>query len=236
MKDSIQVRKVQNLGDNRNKGSCVHSGGPNETRDHAPSIVFLDDPLPPDLPASPSCAACNQGFSNDEAYFACLLECVIVGDAKPALVRREKIAALMRRRPKLTAEMTALKRYEGDRVVFSFDHKRIENVVLKLARCHVAYEMNEPRIDEPELVWFQPLSLMAPEAIDAFENDQNEVAVWPEVGSRAMHRLLVADDNAFSEGWLNIQPDRYRYKVTLESGLRVRIVLREYLACEVLWN
>lgn len=230
------MRKVQNLGDNRSKGSCVHCGGPNETRDHAPSIVFLDDPLPPDLPASPSCAACNQGFSNDEAYFACLLECVIVGDADPALVQREKIAALMHNRPKLTAEIAALKRHQDDRASFSFDHKRIENVVLKLARCHVAYEMNEPRIDEPEIVWFQPLSLMPPEELDAFKNDQNDVAVWPEVGSRAMHRLLIADDNAVSGGWLNIQPNRYRFRVTVDSGLRVKMVLREYLACEVLWS
>lgn len=230
------MRKIQNLGDNRHKGSCVHCGGPNETRDHAPSVVFLDEPLPPDLPASPSCAACNQGFSNDEAYVACLLECVMVGDANPALVQREKIAALMRGRPKLTAKIAALKRYEGECVIFLFDQKRIENVVLKLARCHVAYEMNEPRIDKPDSVWFQPLSLMTPEALDAFENDQNDVAVWPEVGSRAMHRLLIAEDNAFSEGWLDIQPGRYRFKVTLESGLRVRMVLREYLACEVHWN
>lgn len=230
------MRKVQNLGDNRNKGSCVHCGGPNETRDHAPSIVFLDDPLPPDLPASPSCAACNQGFSSDEAYVACLLECVIAGDAKPALMQREKIAALMRRRPKLTAMIAALKRQQRDRVSFSFDHKRIENVILKLARCHVAYEINEPRIDEPELVWFQPLSLMPPEELDAFENDRNEVAIWPEVGSRAMHRLLVADDNAFREGWINVQPGRYRFKVSLESGVQVRMVLREYLAGEVSWN
>lgn len=229
------MRKIQNLGDNRNKGSCVHCGGPNETRDHAPSVVLLDDPLPPDLPASPSCAACNQGFSKDEAYFACLLECVMVGDANPALVQRDKIASLMRRRPALTAELAALKRSDGDRVIFSFDHQRVENVVLKLARCHVAYEMNEPRTDEPEHIWFQPLSVMSCDELNAFENEPDSLAVWPELGSRAMQRLLISDDNAFSEGWLNIQPGRYRFKVTLEAGLRVRMVVREYLACEVLW-
>lgn len=119
------MRKVQNFGDDRNKSACVHCGGPNETRDHAPSVVFLDDPLPPDLPASPSCASCNQGFSNDEAYLACLLECVIVGSADPARIEREKIAALMRRRPSLTAELASLRQEEHGRTIFSFDRERV---------------------------------------------------------------------------------------------------------------
>ncbi|NMM43602.1 hypothetical protein HH303_03875 [Rhodospirillaceae bacterium KN72] len=82
------VQKFQNWGDNRNKGTCVHCGAPNETRDHAPSIIFLDDPLPSDLPVSPSCARCNQGFSDDELYLAALLESVISGTADPEKIGR----------------------------------------------------------------------------------------------------------------------------------------------------
>lgn len=230
------MRKVQNFGDDRNKGSCVHCGGPNETRDHGPSVVFLDDPLPPDLPASPSCAACNQGFSNDEAYLACLLECVVAGSVDPATIGREKIAALMRRRPSLVTELAALRREEDGLIVFSFDRQRVENVIVKLARCHAAYELNEPRTDEPHSVWFTPLETLTKGQREDFEGGGDDLSVWPEVGSRAMQRLLVLDDSAFSEGWLDIQPGRYRFRIAQEDGLRVRMVIREYLACEVRWD
>ncbi|MGS1015514.1 very short patch repair endonuclease [Allosphingosinicella humi] len=230
------MRKVQNFGDDRNKGSCVHCGGPNETVDHAPSVVLLDAPLPPDLPTSPSCAACNQGFSNDEAYLACLLECVVAGSADPAKIGREKIAALIRRRPSLAAELAALRREEGGRIAFSFDRQRVENVIVKLARCHVAYEINEPRTDEPDSVWFTPLEAMTEVQRQEFEDGGDDLAVWPEVGSRAMQRLLIVDDDAFGEGWLDVQPGRYRFRTSVDDGLRVRMVIRGYLACEVRWD
>jgi hypothetical protein len=33
-----------------------------------------------------------------------------------------------------------------------------------------------------------------------------------------------------------VQPDRYRYVVAESDGVLVRIVLREYLGCEVRWD
>ena len=230
------MRKVQNFGDDRNKGWCVHCGGPNETRDHAPSIVFLDDPLPSDLPASPSCASCNQGFSNDEAYLACLLECVIAGATDPARIEREKIAALLRRRPTLAAELTAARREEDNKIIFAVDQPRVRNVVQKLARCHAAFELNEPRTEEPDTLWFAPLSLLDNAALQNFEDDGSNINIWPEVGSRAMMRMLAVGSEAFGAGWLDVQPGRYRYRTSQGDGLRVRIVIREYLACEVAWE
>lgn len=230
------MQKVQNHGDDRNKGSCVHCGGANETRDHAPSLVFLDDPLPPDLPASPSCANCNQSFSNDEAYLACLLECVAAGKTEPDNMAREKIAALMRHRPSLVAELEAARRVEAGQTVFFCDQERVRKVVLKLARCHAAFEQNEPRTDEPEAIWFRPLSLMSEQEREEFEGSECGLALWPEVGSRAMMRTLVVGNEAFGAGWLEVQPGRYRYRVSQEDGQRIQFVIREYLACEVVWG
>jgi len=42
-------------GDDRNKGFCVHCGGPSETIDHVPSKVLLDEPYPENLMAAPAC-------------------------------------------------------------------------------------------------------------------------------------------------------------------------------------
>jgi hypothetical protein len=62
------------------------------------------------------------------------------------------------------------------------------------------------------------------------------LSVWPEIGSRAMQRLLVADSQTQDFPWLDVQAGRYRYFVVTEGTVLVRIVVSEYLACEVLWE
>ena len=57
--------------DSRNKGFCVHCGGPYETDDHVPSKVLLDEPYPDNLIVCPSCLKCNNELSDDETYLAC---------------------------------------------------------------------------------------------------------------------------------------------------------------------
>ena len=51
-----------------------------------------------------------------------------------------------------------------------------------------------------------------------------------------MNRMLVTGTDVFGGGWLEVHPDRYRYRVSQDGGMRVSIVLREYLACEVVWD
>ena len=58
-------------------------------------------------------------------------------------------------------------------------------------------------------------------------------AIWPEVGSRAMQRLAMAYPNTPS--WIVVQPGRYRYVACVDDIVLVRMVLSEYLACEVIW-
>ena len=68
---------VENFGDVRQTQFCVHCGGPTETKDHAPSKVFLDHPYPLTKPTLPSCGECNNGFSDDEEYLSAFVECVV---------------------------------------------------------------------------------------------------------------------------------------------------------------
>jgi hypothetical protein len=64
-----------------------------------------------------------------------------------------------------------------------------------------------------------------------------DVNVWPEVGSRAMQRLVVSPPRGtVSPGWVVVQDDRYRYLAVAEHSILVRIVVSEYLACEVVWS
>jgi hypothetical protein len=113
---------------------------------------------------------------------------------------------------------------------------RVNRVVLKLARCHAAFELNEPQLHDPSHLGIKPLSLMTEDEREAFERDDDALDVWPEVGSRAMQRVLVAGTDAFVEGWVTVQEGNYRFRTSQANGLTVKIVLREYLGCEIVWD
>jgi hypothetical protein len=232
------MRHFSCYGDSRNKGFCVHCGGPDETKDHVPSKVLLDEPLPANVAVSPACLSCNNGLSIDEEYLACLLECVVVGDVDLNKIERQKVAHILQINTRLADRLRRARRVVDGQPLWDFEAPRVRNVLLKLARGHAAYELNEPQLGEPDVFCFRPLCTMTQTERGDFEQerDSGPLALWPEVGSRAMQRLLVAGPEAFEEGWLVVQDGRYRYRTSQHSGLRVRMVLREYLACEVTWE
>ena len=81
-------------------------------------------------------------------------------------------------------------------------------------------------------MWFAPFASIDGVAREDFESGPTW-SLWPEVGSRGMQRLA----SGFPDGdaWLDVQPGRYRYMTHVQAGPAVRIVLSEYLACEVSW-
>ena len=93
--------------DDRLKGHCVYCGGSEETRDHVPSKVLLDEPYPEDLPVVPACLECNNGFSLDEEYLACFLECVLCGTVDPRALKRDRIRRKLQDNPNLLALIAA---------------------------------------------------------------------------------------------------------------------------------
>jgi hypothetical protein len=230
------MRQVPDYADIRNKGFCVHCGAADETSDHVPSKTFLDEPFPENLPVSPSCFRCNNNLSLDEEYLACLLECVIAGAVDPDKIERPRVARSLTRKHRLTDRLKKARHTVGEQVVWDFEADRIRGVLLKLARGHAAFELNEPRIDAPDAFSFKPLTAMTSGERDVFEgNSEARLAPWPEVGSRAMHKLLIVGSDVYEEGWLVVQEGRYRYRTSQDDGLRVRLVIREYLACETAW-
>ncbi len=227
------MKRLENNGDQRNQGFCVHCGGVYKTDDHVPPKLWLDDPLPENLAIAPSCRKCNKACAENEAYLACLLECVIAGSSDPAKLRRPKVAKLLASNFSLAEKMDSASRTENGQIVWNIEADRVKQGLLKLARCYAAYELNEPRTDEPESVLWMPLQSMTPDQIEEFENP-DVPAVWPEVGSRAMSRLVVTGDG-YENGWIEVQPGNYRFMALCDGSLRIRMVLREYLACEVEW-
>ena len=86
------------------------------------------------------------------------------------------------------------------------------------------------------MLGFKPLLAMGNSERAVFEHSDEALAAWPEVGSRAMQRLIVGGSDVFREGWLVVQEGNYRYCVSGDGGLTVKMVLREYLACHVAWE
>jgi hypothetical protein len=226
------MRQLPSHGDDRNKGWCVYCGGSEETGDHVPSRVLLDEPFPENLPVVPACGSCNGSFSRDEEYLACVVECAIAGSLASA-AKRLRVGAILDRSAGLTARLNSA-RYESDgQVGFSAEIDRVRNVLVKLARGHAAFEENEPQLDEPASVLFAPFTAMNERQRADFESARDRRGFWPEGGSRAMYRVLLGDVG--SNGWVEVQPGRYRYRVH-PGGRRVHIVIAEYLAAEVTWE
>jgi len=225
--------QLRNLGDSRQTGFCCYCGKNTETRDHVPSKVFLDEPYPENLPVVFACQSCNEGFSLDEEYLACLIECVVCGTVDYMGVERKKIASIFQRKPALVSRFAQARKEVGDGLAFSAELPRIKNVLLKLARGHAVYELNEPQLDEPSCLTCIPLFGMDPGQRVKFEALPRSLKS-PEVGSRSSQRLVVNEPGLVL--WMTVQQGRYRYLAFVDSGIIIRIVIREYLACEIGWD
>ena len=239
--------QLKDFADPRLIDGCIYCGGFQETKDHVPSKVFLDRPLPTNLPVVPACRECNNGFSRDEEYVACLLEAVAVGTTDPDRVGRSVVADILRRSPELRSLIEAAKSGSEGQVIFSVDMGRVQNILLKLARGHAAYELSAVCRGDPTELNCGPLALLSDEEREVF-NGVHVARLFGEVGSRSLQRQVVTQMSLVSatgEGstlglvvsdWLDVQEGRYRYLTCQETnGIRVRIVIGEYLYCDVFW-
>ena len=229
------MEQLRNFGDERQLAFCAYCGSGTETRDHVPSKVFLDEPYPANLPVVPACQSCNEGFSLDEEYVACLAECAVTGSVNADNVRRDKVRSILLRTPSLSSRLRQAGEV-GEGTSLRIEPERVRNVVLKLARGHAAFELNEPQLDEPSHVAFVLLFSMTQEVREDFETPPRS-SILPEVGSRATQRLVVSEPGAsVSSLWLIVQRGRYRYLTSVAGGVIVRVVIGEYLGCEVVWR
>ena len=242
--------QLRDYSDSRNKGFCIHCGSglrPEESnRDHVPTRGLLNPPYPENLPVVEVCRECNSGFSSDEEYLIALLGSVLSGSANPDPVRFPTASGILTHNPQLghriNRSQTVQSTLSGNtEVLWKPEIDRIERVIVKNARGHVLYEMGEPMLAPPSHVSVCPIQAMTAQQVDQFE-DVPHGAGWPEVGSRMMQRAVVVhspgnSQEVYSDSWQDVQDDVYRYAVAQASGgILVRMVLREYLAAEVLWD
>lgn len=235
--------------DHRLRGVCAYCGGQPDTRDHVPSKALLDEPYPPQLPVVDACKDCNTGFSLDEQYLSCFLECVIRGTVEPSGLQRTNVKRILTENPALQERIRSSHALqpriplsqEFDELadsVWKPETDRVHKVVEKLARGHAAYELY-PRLEEPIQLAFLPLPMLSDQQRAALEDiASGQPAPWPELGSRAFLRASGKQPDRFERvgDWIIVQPGRYRYAVIETGGVLVRMILSEYLACLVAWE
>ncbi len=240
--------QLRNYADKRLLDGCIYCGGPAETRDHVPSRCLLERPYPDNLPVVGSCERCNQGFSKDEEYFACLVESALCGSTDPEKFTRPTVARILRHSPTLRARLESAKSESDGRIQFATESERIVNVMLKLARGHAAFELSQPCRSEPDHFWCGPLSALSDDERDEFHAAHVQ-QLFGEVGSRGLQRRLVTEVTLQSASgeysvlplvvndWVDVQENLYRYLAIEDvGGLVIRIVVAEYLGCEVAWR
>lgn len=238
------MQDIEDFVDSRQKSWCIHCtqslAGLDSNEDHVPTKSLLRKPRPHHLPVVTICRECNNGFSRDEQYAVTFLSCVLAGSTEPERQPNESAARALSESPALRARIeqcrTDFVTHGGEtQTVWKPELARFERVILKNARGHAYFEYGEPMLDAPAHVWAYPLQCLTRAQRDEFEGlyEQGSLAAWPEVGSRMLTRVITGQD--MEGGWVVVQDGVYRYAVHQAGGIRVRSVLYEYLATEVLW-
>ncbi len=237
------MKQVEDTADKRNKSWCIHCSAAISTvtanRDHAPSKILLDEPLPANVPLMRVCQPCNSSFAEDEEYTAAFIGAVLSGSTHPDAQLIERSERIFRGNGPLRARVEKSKEveldlFDGEKVSWIPERDRIRRIVVKNARGHAYFELGEPMLEEPCSIWFGPLALLDEQQLQVFEDVAWPDGTWPEVGSRLMTRFCTGED--LDDGWIIVQEGVYRYSVKQCGGLIVRIVMREYLGAEIIWE
>ena len=226
---------------------CIYCGSIADTREHVPSKVFLNKPLPGDLPTLPACQKCNNGFSSDELYTNTYIECVkgLKENNNSEVIEIQPLDRKEVREAKNAAKQ------DCEKGIYAKD-ERIEHILIKLAKGHIVYELFECYNLDSFPVASISVNYVLKCSVDnktwasleTIEPIDNEV--FPEIGSRAFRNMYVLDvrynspddSNGFVEhhlfmDWTDIQDGVYRY-ITLYNGdeIIVKMVIRDYLYAE----
>ena len=99
-------------------------------------------------------------------------------------------------------------------MVWKPENNRVDNILLKLVRGHVAYEHRVQRIEDPKFIDKIPIHLFTKEESEQYYSSSSHRGPqpWPEVVSRAFMRLI--GEPSYNE-WNVVQEGLYEYPAVL---------------------
>ena len=231
------------------EGVCVHCGAlldqMEATKEHVPSKCLLREPYPEELITMEACRNCNEGFSRDEQYLFALLAAVQAGSTNPQKQMTPKAARVFRRQLGLRKRIEESRReqqtlFGESEIAFFPELDRVNRVVVKNARCHALYELDQAMFGEPDHVIALPVQWLTPEKRDDFESIEGEISGWAEIGTRMFQRqcrTVGLGQSDLWRSWVIVQEGVYRYAAQYDGdAVLVRSVIQEYLATEVSWS
>lgn len=178
------MRQRLNLADERQTSSCAYCRGELGTKDHVPSKVFIDKPYPENLPVVYCCAKCNQGFSLDEEYVACLIECLKSNSFDLNNFERNSIKKSLQYNDSLLTRIIESSEVIEGVLKIKIEEERLLNVLIKLIKGHLLYEFNLPIIEEKINISYFNLNDLNDEERTVFES-LIPIKNIPEIGCRA---------------------------------------------------
>lgn len=140
----------------------------------------------------PSCCKCNNGFSKDETYFACAIECALIGTTDIEKIERDTIRKTLKYNRRLHEKIKSS--FTGDGL--AIEYERFENIILKCVYGHIKYENSDTEFRRPQSIWFKPIHLLTHDEKHIFFS-VSELEKAPEVGSRAMQRIFINEKGAY---------------------------------------
>lgn len=233
---------------------CVYCGEESDTREHAPSKVFLQKPYPNDLPVLPACRKCNNSFSDDELYVEIYIDSIKFLSGYTSSLKEENADRIKKNTAFLDAQSDLNKYYNGEKVLIN---QKIERILTKLAICHMVYELSEGYGTnncsiQPKYISYSFLFNMSKSEIEIFNGFifMNDKKV-PTIGSRVFDKIYVIEPVLTSVNdsqnnknqllvmdWTEVQEHNYKYITWLENDdtFHVKIVIHDFLYAEVVFE
>jgi len=228
---------------------CVFCGEASDTREHSPSKVFLNKPLPTNLQTVPSCMKCNNSFSDDELYSVVFLKKLMsllnyykstVEDCERQNSKQGKVAV-------------------NDACLFLENsihrNARLEKIIQKLSITHAVSDLFDGYYQESIYklamqISYNFLPFMSENDIhdNNFDGPMYFNGIMPEMGSSFYDKILVLETILQSMGdglpkkmmipmldWTEVQLDTYRYICYPDDNdIIVKIVIYEFLFISVI--
>lgn len=234
---------------------CIYCGDLSDTREHAPSKVFLSKPYPDeDLPVLPACHTCNNGFSKDELYTEVYIDAMKYLSGYADSLSKENQERMKHNTAFLDAQNDLSKYYSGESIPVN---EKVIKILTKLSVCHMVYELSEGYCVNDACV--QPTSVAYSFAFDITTEEKKKYDGFifmndkqvPEMGSRVFDKIRVLEPvlqeiNSKEQLkvpmvimlWSDIQEHNYRYVAWLENDdtFHVKIVIHDFLYAEIIFD
>ena len=207
------------------------------SKDPVPSKCILQVPYPENIPPITVCKECNEKWSVAEEYFATFLSVVLSGSVEPDKQVFPVAKKVLLRKPNIRKRIAqACVVTDEGACLWAPEQSLINDFILKNALAHRYHETHELVAGDPEETRSGPLATLDDASRRSLLGSSFSSG-FSEVVSRYFLRQLSRfcdslDGYDFIDGWVVVQPDRYRYRV---EGGNVQSVIAEKLFTEVRW-